>query len=288
MSWIQFNKQMLHLTGDAKYADAIEVTVYNSMLGAQYPNGEDWCYFIFPNGRRHQAIWKDCCKSSGAFGLEEIAPALYGSMGGGAAVNVYSPSEGTIPLGDGQSVKLIQQTNYPFEEEVKISIHPTAEGTFPIYVRIPTWSKNSKVVINDKSFKGQFKPGTFLKLDREWSDGDVITMNFLMDIQIHKQHQNYMHRNIEVYRIDYLAITRGPLAYATGLIDEYKSEVTLKVPKQGLEKMFSMTSTPEGYQGPAIQFALPGREPIVYVPYYEAGGRVNGAWRLTWLPFVCE
>jgi hypothetical protein len=95
-----------------------------------------------------------------------------------------------------------------------------------------------------------------------------------------------MHRNIEVYRIDYLAITRGPLTYATGLIDGYQSEVTLKVPKSGLEKMFSLSDTPSGFNGPAIKFALPDREPIIYLPYYEAGGRVNGTWRLTWLPFV--
>jgi DUF1680 family protein len=288
MSWIQFNKQMLHLSGDAKYAEAIEVSAYNSMLGAQYPNGEDWCYFIFPNGRRHQAIWRDCCKSSGALGLEEIAPALYGSMGGGASINVYSPSEGTISIGDGKMVKLVQETSFPFEGEVKITVHSTEDDNFPIYVRIPSWSKESKVMINDKLFKGQFKPSTFLKLNREWSDGDVINLKFPMEIEIHNQHQNYMHRNIEVYRLNYLGITRGPLVYATGLIDGYKPDVTLKIPQEGLKEMFSMTSTSEGSTGPAIKFSLPGREPIVYLPYYETGGRVNGAWRLTWLPYVWE
>jgi DUF1680 family protein len=286
MSWIQLNKQMLHLFGDAKYAEAIEVSAYNSMLGAQYPNGEDWCYFIFPNGRRHQAIWRDCCKSSGALGLEEIAPALYGSMGGGVSVNVYSPSEGTITIGNGNIVKLVQETKYPFDGEVKITVHPKEDSNFPVYVRIPSWSKDSKVMINDKLFKGQFKPGTFLKLDREWSDGDIINLQFPMDIEIHKQHQNYMHRNVEVYRLNYFGITRGPMVYATGLIDGYKPDVTLKIPQDSMKEMFSLLPTPEGFDGPAIQFALPGRDPLVYLPYYEAGGRVNGAWRLTWLPFV--
>ena len=288
MSWIQFNKQMLHLFGDAKYAEAIEVSAYNSMLGAQYPNGEDWCYFIFPNGRRHQAIWRDCCKSSGALGLEEIAPALYGSMQGGASVNVYSPSEGTIRLGDENIVKLVQDTNYPFDGEVKITVHPSDDSNFPIFVRIPAWSQKSKVLINGKSFTGQVTPNTFLKLEQKWSDGDVITLQFPMDIEIHKQFQNYMHRNIEVYRLDYFGITRGPLVYATGLIDGYKPEVTLKISQDEMKEMFSMTSTPDGYDGPAIQFDLPGREPIVYLPYYEAGGRVNGSWRMTWLPFVVK
>jgi DUF1680 family protein len=209
-------------------------------------------------------------------------------MGGGVSVNVYAASEGTIAIGEGKKVKLIQETNYPFEEEVKITVHPSEDGNFPVYVRIPKWCKNSKVMINAKSFKGQFKPSTFLKLERKWSDGDVITLQFPMEIEIHKQYQNYMHRNIEVYHLDYFGITRGPLVYATGLIDDYKPEVTLKIPQDGWKEMFSLKSTPDGFMGPAIQFELPGREPIIYLPYYEAGGRVNGAWRLTWLPFVQE
>ena len=288
MSWIQFNKQMLRLTGEAKYADAIEVAVYNSMIGAQYPNGEDWCYFIFPNGRRHQAIWRDCCKSSGAFGMEEIAPAIYGQMGGGASVNVYTPSEGSIILNDGQTVKLSQETNYPFEEDVKIVVRLSDDQQFPIYVRIPNWSQNIEVSVNDESIEGKMDTGTFLKLDREWTDGDIISLKFPMKIKIHHQHQNYMHRNIEVYRIDYMAITRGPLVYSTGLIDGYQSEVTLKIPKQGPENLFTVSPTPEGFNGPAIKFTLPGREPITYLPYYEASGRINGSWRLTWLPYVWE
>lgn len=95
-----------------------------------------------------------------------------------------------------------------------------------------------------------------------------------------------MHRNVEVYRLNYFGITRGPMVYATGLIDGYKPDVTLKIPQDSMKEMFSLLPTPEGFDGPAIQFALPGRDPLVYLPYYEAGGRVNGAWRLTWLPFV--
>ena len=114
MSWIQFNKQLLHLSGEAKYAEAIEVSAYNALLAAEYPNGEDWCYFILPNGKRHQAIWRDCCKSSGALGLEEIAPAIYGQVEQGVSVNIYTASEGRITLDDGQSVSVTQETTYQF------------------------------------------------------------------------------------------------------------------------------------------------------------------------------
>ncbi len=80
LAWIQLNRELLAITGEARYAEEIERTAYNDLLGAQAPNGEDWCYYVFPNGRRvHTTYWR-CCKSSGAMALEEL-PALAYSAG---------------------------------------------------------------------------------------------------------------------------------------------------------------------------------------------------------------
>ena len=66
------------ITGEAAYAEEIERSAYNDLLGAQAPNGEDWCYYSFPNGRRvHTTYWR-CCKSSGAMALEELPSLAYG------------------------------------------------------------------------------------------------------------------------------------------------------------------------------------------------------------------
>ncbi|MDB5675151.1 MAG: hypothetical protein JWM65_2133, partial [Sphingomonas bacterium] len=72
MAWLQLNRELLAITGAAHYAQEIERTAYNDLLGAQAPNGEDWCYYSFPNGRRvHTTYWR-CCKSSGSIALEEL------------------------------------------------------------------------------------------------------------------------------------------------------------------------------------------------------------------------
>ena len=64
LSWIQFNRELLQLTGEARFAEEIERTAYNDLLGAQAPDGEDWCYYSVPTGRRvHTTYWR-CCKST--------------------------------------------------------------------------------------------------------------------------------------------------------------------------------------------------------------------------------
>jgi len=288
MSWIQLNKQLLRLSGEAQYAEEIEVSIYNSLLGAQYPNGQDWCYFIFPNGRRHKAIWRDCCKSSGALALEEIAPAIYGRMGHGVSINIYAPSQGSIRIASGQTITITQNTNYPFDEEVKLTVTTNRDEKFPIYVRIPNWSENTKIYIDGASVTEQVQSGSFLPVERKWKSGDEIQLRFPMKIKIRQQHQKYDHRNQEVYRIDYFGITRGPLVYATGLIDGNKVEDTFILKKKDPEKFFSIAATPQGYIGPAIQLQIPERMPLLYLPYYEAGGRAEGSWRLTWIPVIWE
>lgn len=77
MSWIQLNKQLLHLTGEAKYAQEIEKSAYNSLLGARYANGMDWTYHSFTNGSWHVAHFNDCCPSSGIMALEELPSMIY-------------------------------------------------------------------------------------------------------------------------------------------------------------------------------------------------------------------
>ncbi|HEX7630657.1 MAG TPA: beta-L-arabinofuranosidase domain-containing protein, partial [Lacunisphaera sp.] len=95
-SWIQLNRELLALTGNARYADEIEKSAYNDLLGAQAPSGDNWCYYSFPNGKRVFTTYWRCCKSSGPWGLEELPLAAYGvTAEGHVAVNLYGPSETT-------------------------------------------------------------------------------------------------------------------------------------------------------------------------------------------------
>ncbi len=291
-SWIQLNRELLALTGDAKYADEIEKSAYNDLLGAQAPAGDNWCYYSFPNGKRVYTTYWRCCKSSGPWALEELTSAAYGlTAGGDIAVNLYGPGSAALSTAQAGVVRLEQITNYPFDGAIRITVNPERAACFAILVRVPGWAEGASVRINDTPGPAA-ATGTYVALDRDWQAGDVIWLELPMAPKLHRQ----MHRNLqesrtpdgspvsqEVLHFDYAAITRGPLVYATGLIDGFKIEETIRLPPAAGSGLLEVLAAPAADEAPAVRLNLGYRPPLVFLPYYEAGGREHGTWRLTWL-----
>jgi len=94
----------------------------------------------------------------------------------------------------------------------------------------------------------------------------------------------------EVLRFDYLALSRGPLVYAAGLIDGYKIEETLRVGTQPaatwIETVAQQNAKPD--EGPDLVLRPLDRPALTFSPYYRAGGRRDGTWRLTWISLAPE
>jgi DUF1680 family protein len=298
LAWIQLNRELLSITGEPAYAQEIERSAYNALLGAQAPNGEDWCYYSFPNGRRvHTTYWR-CCKSSGAMALEELPSIAYGlSRDDGIKVNLYSPSAATLDLRAAGAVRVEQRTRYPFEGEVKISLTPQRESEFRMHLRIPEWAQGAKLRVNDDSVGAAPEPGTYAVIERRWRAGDTITLEMPMRPRAHRR----THRNVqesvvpdgssvqqEVLHLEFLAVTRGPLAYATSLIDGYKTEETLRIDVEPEEKWLQTVPAQDGADGVDVRLRPVGRDALTFSPYYRAGGRRDGAWRLTWMSLAPE
>lgn len=293
LAWIQLNRELLTITGEAKYAEEIERTAYNDLLGAHAPNGEDWCYYSFPNGKRvHTTYWR-CCKSSGAMALEELPAIAYAvSSDGAAQVNFYGPGVARLVLPRAGGVELRQDTRYPFDGGIRIAVTPEQSSSFAIDLRIPSWAMNAHIRINGTPIQSPVETGTYVRVEREWKPGDEIVLDFPMQPVLHRR----VHRNVqesrapdgtpvaqEVLRYEYLGITRGPLVYATGLIDGYKTEETMRVPSAPSDQWLEVLPVQPGEEGPGIRMKLDGRADLLFWPYYRAGGREDGAWRLTWL-----
>jgi hypothetical protein len=283
MSWVHLNRELLRLTGDAKYGDQIEKTLYNSLIGAQDPNGEDWSYFIFPNGRRSNTYYWACCKSSGALALEEIAPLVAGTRQGGIAINLYTEAEVQLNVPQAGAVTVGLKTEYPRKGQVQIQLRPEKATTFPLFVRVPQWADGATIAVNGVRITDAVLPGAYHCLLRRWKAGDEVSLDLPLRLKVAPKAWSIDHHGQEIARVDYMALVRGPLVYSTGLIDGYKKDETLKIPKATAELLFSPAATPAGFDGPAFQLTLPGREPILFLPYYEAGGRGEGKWRNTWL-----
>ncbi|SFK32949.1 glycoside hydrolase family 127 protein [Lysobacter sp. cf310] len=296
LAWIQLNRELLTISGEARYAEEIERSAYNDLLGAQAPNGEDWCYYVFPNGRRvHTTYWR-CCKSSGAMALEELPAIAYARSGDeGIAVNLYGPGRAEIELGAAGRVRLEQATAYPFDGEVRLRIGLEREARFALSLRLPSWAEDATVRVDGDTASAVVEHGGYAVLDRVWRDGDEVIARFPMAPRSHRA----LSRNVqesrapdgspvrqEVLRHEYLGITRGPLAYASGLIDGFKTEETLRLPSQPEATWLCATQDEQG--APLLELRLGYRSPLVFAPYYRAGGRVDGAWRLTWMSLAPE
>jgi uncharacterized protein len=295
-AWIQLNRELLAITGDAAYAEEIERSAYNDLLGAQAPNGEDWCYYSFPNGRRvHTTYWR-CCKSSGAIALEELPAVAYSTGADGVRINLLVASEATLHVRDAGIVRLEQRTEYPFDGEVAVHVAPERAAAFKIQVRIPQWAAGASVQVNGASIGGEVSAGAYLPIQREWRRGDVIALSLPMRPQVHlRTHSSTQESRApddspirqEVMHFDYLAITRGPLVYATGLIDGYKIEETLRVPAPNAATQLETVPAADA-PGPDLRLAPLDRPALLFSPYYRAGGRRDRTWRLTWMPLAPE
>jgi len=293
LSWIQLNRELLFITGEAKYAEEIECAAYNDLLGAHAPNGEDWCYYSFPNGRRVYTTYWRCCKSSGAMALEELpAIACRVQAENSLAINLYGPGEALLRTSSAGMVGLVQSTRYPFEGSIRIEVKPETPATFAILLRIPSWAERAGIRVNGVEWTGAAEPGSYAVLERNWRQGDKIDLELPMAPAVHRQASRSVQESKdpygesirqEVMHYDYLAITRGPLVYATGLIDGYKMEETIRLADGDISALLEVIATPPGCEGPAIRLNLDYRPPLVFHPYYEAGGREDGTWRLTWL-----
>ena len=286
LAWMQLNRELLAITGDARHAEEIERSAYNDLLGALAPNGEDWCYYVFPNGRRvHTTYWR-CCKSSGAMALEELPAIAYTQAARSLTVNLYGAGSALFDLGEAGAVRLEQVTRYPFDGAV--TLHVEAAATFTLRLRCPSWTQAATVQVNDEAAIAA-EPGRCCEITRRWSPGDRVELHFPMAIEVHRRvHQNTQESKApdgsavrqQVLHDEYLALTRGPLVYATELIDGFKTQETLRLPETPPASWLSLhAEQPQ----PTIRLSPGYRAPLDFTPWFATGGRADGAWRLTWL-----
>lgn len=291
LAWMQLNRELLAITGHARYADELERTAYNDLLAAMAPNGEDWCYYTFPNGKRvHTTYWR-CCKSSGAMAVEELPQIAYGiAADGSLRVNLYSAGEATLAHAEAGQVQLQQNTRYPFDGQITLRVTPEHSASFGIGVRIPAWAEDARIQVNGQNVPVLIGEDGFVQLQRQWQAGDLVNVQLPMRPQLqHAANINVQESRApdgspvaqEVLRWEYVGLTYGPLVYATTLIDGFKTDETVKLPGGDPTRWLSVGS--DAGEGAPVTMQLESRAPLVFEPYYRCGGREHGAWRLSWL-----
>jgi hypothetical protein len=111
-----------------------------------------------------------------------------GTTDKGLAASLYGPCEVNAPVANGVPVRIVCETAYPFEEEIRMTLTPARSCKFPLYLRIPAWCDNPQVEVNGEAFATTPDNG-FVCLKRKWKAGDRVTLRFPMRVQITDGHE---------------------------------------------------------------------------------------------------
>ncbi len=179
-TWIQLNQQLLRMTGEAKYGDELERSIYNHLAAAQHPRGDDWCYFTALEGRKRYDKGITCCHSSGPRGMALAPQAAYlrGHDAGGdmLLVSTLELSRATLELG-GQKVTVEQQSEFPKGGHATLTLRTAGAATFGLKVRIPGWAAPAVVKVAGVEHKID-SAGWIVLPAQVWNSGDRIDVAF--------------------------------------------------------------------------------------------------------------
>ncbi|MGI8907908.1 MAG: sulfatase-like hydrolase/transferase [Candidatus Sumerlaeaceae bacterium] len=178
VTWLQFNAQLLRLTGEARFAEQLERVVLNQLFGAQRPDGAAWGYYVQMEGRKPYSNVLDghCCLSSGPRGIALIPTFAVTTDGDGVVVNLYDAGRARLSLHDGTTVTLITDTMYPSQSEVRMKLQGFNKKTFALKLRVPQWCRVFSVEVNGQPITREGPSDGYFPIQREWMKGDEVRM----------------------------------------------------------------------------------------------------------------
>lgn len=321
MGWFYLNLSLFRLTGEARFLDMAEQTLYNHLLAAQSPDGKYWAYYLgLRDSKRYR--WHtdpECCPSRGVRAVAHIPWHVFGLWRDGVSVNFYEDAYASLPLPSGQIAGFDMQTAYPLDGTVRITIETPEAGEFTLRLRLPGWVQQHTMKINSDGMDFPVEDG-FLILNRTWQPGDIVTLQMEMPVQVVADRLGNNGR---------AAVTRGPLVYAADasylpdgvLLDDVILGLDCCAPEYGLRVQPvegsvhilarrrkraladgpGWWSEPERYQRLG-QGRLEYAGEIELVPFFEAGNRSVSPARMdvtpndeavrnitlqVWLPYQC-
>ena len=225
---VLWNQRMFQLTGDGKYVDVLERTLYNAMLSGVALDGRT---FFYPNplesdGRHSRSPWfaVACCPPNISRILPQVAELAYAATDDGLYVNLYAASSMIIRIGrEKTEVAVSQVTEYPWNGKIRISVDPKAPTNFALHLRIPGWANNEaipgglytfqdrvtdpiRIQFNGMSLQYRVSNG-YVSVRREWKKGDVVELELPMPVR------RVVSRPEVKDNIGKVALQRGPLVY---------------------------------------------------------------------------
>lgn len=223
---VYWNYRLFLLHGESKYYDVLERTLYNGLISGVSLDGGS---FFYPNplesiGQHQRQPWFGCacCPSNVCRFIPSLPGYVYAVHDKDVYVNLFMSNTSDLKVG-GKSLKLVQQTGYPWDGDIRIEISPKGKQDFTLKIRVPGWVRNEVVPSNLYTFADRLQPGYAVKVNgeptesalekgyfsisRQWKKGDVVEVHFDMEPRTVKANTK-----VEADR-GRVAVERGPIVY---------------------------------------------------------------------------
>jgi Uncharacterized protein conserved in bacteria len=302
-----WNQRMNLLTGESKYIDVLERSLYNGALDGLSLSGDRFFYGnpLASRGQHFRREWfgTACCPANIARLVASIGNYIYGKSDKGLWVNLYIGSNTSIKVGKNE-VPVSMTTNYPWDGKVTLTFNPKTKTKFALHLRIPGWLTGEPVPGDlykfvDPAPSGYTitvngKPATYVVengyavIEREWKKGDVVVFEMEMDVKTVETRPEVKADSNRV------AIQRGPIVYCVEGADNDGAAWNLVLPKGSKFITTNTTILDEPIvaiktEAPVVTVSSDGlslqneKKQITAIPYYTWANRGRHQMQV-WLP----
>ncbi len=270
---VMWNQRMNSFKGDAKYVDIMERSMYNGALAGISLHGDRFFYVnpLESDGTHHRKAWYGtaCCPSQISRFLPSIGNYVYATSDDALWVNLFIGSQTTVFV-KGTAVTLSQQTDYPWNGNVKIGVNPDNPGLFIIKIRLPGWCAKYTLQLNGETVFPKVSKQYFV-IERNWKKGDTIELNMDMPVNVVSADARICSN------LNKRAIQRGPLVYC---MEECDNQVKYDSAKLSAKTKFIATYEKELLNGVMTIKAVEGINNYKFIPYYSWDNRTPGKMKV--------
>ncbi|HYJ38620.1 MAG TPA: glycoside hydrolase family 127 protein, partial [Chitinophagaceae bacterium] len=227
---VLWNWRMFQLKPDAEYADVVELALYNSVLSGISLDGKKFLYtnpLAYSDELPFKQRWSkdrvpyislsNCCPPNVVRTIAEVSNYMYSISDKGIWINLYGGNKLSTKLDDGTIIKLTQETNYPWDGNINLQFDQTPNKAFSVFLRIPGWCKNAKILVNGKPYTTKTESGNYAEVNRKWQKGDRLQL--ILDMPVTMMEANPL---VEETR-NQVAVKRGPVVYCLESVDLQKN-----------------------------------------------------------------
>jgi uncharacterized protein len=267
---VMWNWRLLNTTGEARFADTMELALYNGFLSGVSLDGRRYFYWnpllsrvertgvSHPEGSanllaskkangvgldvRQTYFQTPCCLPNVQRVLAALPGYLYSTSPEGVWVHLYHNSRLAWRSEAGEEIVLIQNTKYPWTNTVEITVERAPAGALSLFLRIPYWSTGTTINLNGKPFRALPESSVYCEIQRRWSNNDRVEITFEMPIRAVYPHPR-LRENAGC-----LALQRGPVLYCLESVDHPNMsifDIVLPVDAAGVPGQCTATFEPD-------------------------------------------